>query len=476
MFLRGSRTECGRLPSGSVIPVQQPASGAVAGGDFARLLAQALTLMCAGCHAASAAGIAIMEQSVQQLGQAFAGAATNSEDGSAVFFNPGAMARIHGGLVSGAGYVIVPSAQFHDAGSRQAPRLGGAPLTGGDGGDAGVTTLVPNLYYVQEVSERFVVGLGVNAPFGVHSEYDPTWQGRYQAVESLIDTVNVNPSLAIRVNEQFSLGAGFNIQYFHAKLTNAIDFGAVCVRAVGPQACAQAGLAPQRADGFLRVEGDGVGVGYNLGLLYSPTAATQVGIGYRSGINQSLTGDADFSVPMVAAPLTRRGPFSDTGIRSPVQLPDSVLFGIQHRIDADWVLTADALWTHWSRVESLSVRRAAGGRLSEQVLDWQDAWRAALGVSYRLRPHMKLRAGVAYDESPIPSASLRSPSIPDSDRIWLTAGFTWQVLDDVTLHGGYAHLFFQDAPIRHAGASGDWLIGTFSDRLDIAGLQFDWRF
>lgn len=426
--------------------------------------------------AVSGAGIAIMEQSVLELGQAFAGAATNIDDGSAVFFNPAAMSATHGGLLTGAGYVIDPSVRFHDQGSRLSPALGGVPLAGNDGGNGGVTTLVPNLYYVQQLSEQFVFGLGVNSPFGVHSDYDPAWQGRYQAIESLIDTVNVNPSLAFRINDTVSFGAGINVQYFHAKLTNALDFGSVCLQALGPSGCAQVGLLPQQADGHLKVEGDSVGVGYNLGLLFSPASTTRLGISYRSGINQNLSGDADFSVPERARFLSREGRFVDTKVRSPVPLPDSVLFGFHHQIDEDWTLTGSALWTHWSRIESLTLKFSSPMGVSSQPQDWRDTWRGAVGLSYRLTVPAVLRAGLAYDQSPIPGAALRSPRIPDSDRIWLTAGVTYQPFESVTLHGAYAHLFFQDAPIRHGGTTGDQLIGTFSTHIDIIGLQMDWRF
>lgn len=422
------------------------------------------------------AGIAIMEQSVQELGQAFAGAATHVDDGSAVFFNPAAMSKTHGGLVSGAGYVIIPSARFRDRGSRLSPKLGGIPLTGNDGGDGGVTTLIPNLYYIQELSERFVFGLGVNSPFGVHSDYDPRWKGRYQAVESLIDTVNVNPSLAYRINDEFSLGAGIDVQYFHAKLTNALDFGSICLQAMRPSACAQAGLLPQQADGQLKVEGDSVGVGYNFGLLYSPGPMTRLGVSYRSGINQSLTGKADFTVPARALPLTQQGQFADSSVRSPVQLPDSVLFGFHHQFDEQWAVTADALWTHWSRIESLTLKFSSPQGISTQPMDWQNTWRGAIGLSYRLLSATTLRAGLAYDQSPVPSALLRSPRIPDSDRVWLTAGVTYELLANITLHGAYAHLFFRNAPIQRGGTTGDQLIGTFYDHVDIVGLQMDWRF
>lgn len=426
--------------------------------------------------AALGAGIAVMEQGAGELGRAFSGASTHIDDASAVFFNPGALGRLHGSSLSFAGYVVMPSTEFRDGGSRLAPSLGGASLSGGNGGDAGVATLIPNAYAVHELSDQFVLGLGLNAPFGVHSRYEPGWQGRYQALDSEIRSLNLNPSLALRLNERLSVGLGLNIQYLDAKLTNAIDFGSLCLGALGPAACAPRGLLPQQADGHLRLTGDSVGLGYNLGILYAPTADTRLGAAYRSRIEHKLAGDADFTVPAAALPLAAGGRFTDTRIHSEITLPDSVSFGLYHRFHPRWAVTADALWTHWSLVKSLDVRFSSPQPASVQPLDWRDTWRGALGIEYDFAPATSFRLGVAYDQTPIPDARRRTPRIPDSDRVWLAAGVSFRPAPEVTLHGGYAHLFLQNAPIRAAGTTGDLVAGRYSSAIDIVGLQFDWRF
>jgi long-chain fatty acid transport protein len=422
------------------------------------------------------AGIAIMEQSVKELGQAFSGATTNLDDASAVFFNPGAMGWLRGGRVSVAGHLILPSATFRDGGSRLDPRLGGTPLRGGNGGDGGVTTPVPHFYGVWEPSDRFVLGLGVNSPFGVHSDYDAHWQGRYQALESKITTVNVNPALALRLGETLSVGAGISVQHFYAKLTNAVDFGTICLQALGPAGCAAQGLLPQQADGRVRLEGDSVGVGYNFGLLYAPTPDTRFGVSYRSKLHHTVAGDAEYGVPAAARPLTRTGAFVDTRIHAPVTLPETVAFGFYHRFHPRWAVAADALWTRWSQIEALRVDFASAQPTSNQPLGWEDTWRVALGLNFDWTPVTSFRLGVAYDETPIPDPERRTPRIPDSDRVWLAAGLSVRPFPDLTLHGAYAHLFFADAPIRSVGPTGDRLIGEFRDQLDIVSLQLDWRF
>ncbi len=175
---------------------------------------------------ALSAGIATMEQSVKELGQAISGAPVNTDDGSMVFFNPGAMNQVRGKLVSVAGYAVVPSTTFQDNSSHLNPsqeEMGGIPILGNNGGNVIDPIFMPSFYYVHEVTKRLALGLGANVPFGVRSSYHPDWKGRYQAIDSEITVLNINPSLSLQLTEKLSFGAGFNVQYLHARLTNAID-------------------------------------------------------------------------------------------------------------------------------------------------------------------------------------------------------------------------------------------------------------
>lgn len=113
---------------------------------------------------------------------------------------------------------------------------------------------------------------------------------------------------------------------------------------------------------------------------------------------------------------------------------------------------------------------------SIQPLDWQDTWRVALGVNYDFAPGTTFRLGVAWDQTPIPGARRRIPRIPDSDRVWLDAAVSFSPFKNITVHGGYAHLFFQDAPIKTVGPTGNLLAGRSSNQIDIVGVQLDWRF
>ena len=418
-----------------------------------------------------------MEHSVKELGQAFSGAPTNIDDGSMVFFNPGAMNQVSGKLLSFSGYVAIPSAKFQNSASQISPLLGGAPLQGGNGGDTPKTVLIPNFYYVQRLSERIAVGLGVNIPFGMQSSYHSDWKGRYQALDSELVTVNFNPAVSFKITETLSVGAGFDVQYLKAKLTNAIDFGAICFQASDPAVCSEQGLLPLASDGHISLKGDSVGVGYNFGIFYAPNTDTRLGVSYRSKVDHTVRSDANFTVPDNAVFLTQNNVFVDNRAKTSVTLPDNVMFGVYRRLNSNWAVTADAMWTRWSHIQELRTKFSSAQSDDVQVLKWKDTWRLGFGVSYTpIINKITLRTGFAYDESPVPESTYRSPRIPDNDRYWLTAGFSYAVLRNINLHAAYAHLFISDAAINRTGTTGDQLVGKFSEHINIVGLQLDWHF
>lgn len=424
------------------------------------------------------AGIAVMEQSVKELGQAFSGAPTNTEDGSMVFFNPAAMSQVRGRLLSMAGYVIAPSITFHNQASQLTPLVSGAPLTGHHGGDSSKIAFIPNVYYVHELTDRIAIGIGFNTPFGMKNSYPSDWQGRYQALDSEIMTLNFNPSVSFKITEKFSVGAGFNVQYLHTRLTNAIDFGSICSLQVGAAACASQGLLPQAADGHNALKGDSVGFGYNIGALYSfNDNNTRLGASYRSRVSHDIHGHSNFSVPGNAVLMTRGGQFVDTDARTSATLPDTVLFGLSHRVSPRWMVSADALWTHWSLIRELRTDFSSAQRDDILDLKWRDTWRYAVGINYSSESNKWIvRTGFAYDQTPVSSAQHRSPRIPDASRYWLTVGLTYAVFKNVHLHAAYAHLFMPDTGIDHRGATGDRLVGHYTEQINIGGLQMDWRF
>lgn len=449
----------------------------------------ALACLCLAVGAAGtarAAGFAIAEQGAKGLGEAYAGGAASADDASTVFFNPAGMTRLSGDHVSSALDVIVLQENFHNGGSVINPSLpgafgGGTPLSGGNGGDAGVVAPIPNLYLVHSVSDRLKLGLSLTVPFGLETQYDPGWVGRYHAIRSKLQILDVSPAIAYRINDQLSAGIGLDIQHASAKLSNALDFSTICLGSLGA-GCAALGLTTPGnpgTDGQVGISADSNALGFNFGVLYTPTETTRFGIQFRSAVTHELKGGASFTLPAGAVPLAQAsGRFTPTGIQASLPLPARLSFSAYHRIDARWAVMGDVTWTQWSRFQQLAIRFDNPLQPTSITPEhWKDAMRYAAGVTYRVREPLTLRAGVAYDESPVPNARLRTPRIPDDNRLYLAVGASYRYSTALSADIGYAHIVFQTPHIDNVDVNtGHVLRGKYAAAVDVVGMQLDLRF
>ena len=242
---------------------------------------------------AGASGFALLEQSASRLGTAFAGTAAAADDATTVFFNPAGMTSLRQpeGVVSASGIEI--SSEFRNDSSIAAF----AQPLGGNGGDAGDWNFVPAAYFVLPVGDTLAFGIGVNAPFGLKLVYDDGWIGRFQAVHNEIKTLNVNPSVAWRIGERISLGAGIDYQRLDAELTNDVNYSAVIAQGVQqlvlagqlPPATGAAVIAANAGQsGRARVRGDDDAWGFNVGALFDLSDSTRLGLSYRSSIDYTV--------------------------------------------------------------------------------------------------------------------------------------------------------------------------------------------
>jgi len=384
-------------------------------------------LVLAGCiHLAHAAGFALIEQNASGLGNAYAGQAAAATDASTIFFNPAGMTYLPDRQGVLAGHLIKPNAEFS----------GSSTIGGGNGGDAGGLALVPNAYYAFRLTPDVHLGVGMNAPFGLKTEYDSTWAGRTQAIKSELKTINLNPSIAWKAGESLSLGAGLSIQYAEATLTNA------------------------SAAGLVTVKGEDYGWGFNLGAIWQLGEATRIGLAYRSAVEYTLEGDVGFSVAaMLNGPVT-----------AALTLPDSASLSLSHKFDSRWDLLADITWTGWSDFDELRILRTSGALVGFTPENWDDSYRYSVGANYRLDDRLTLRGGVAYDETPV-SDAFRTARIPDGDRTWVAFGAQYRLSPRSVVDVGYAHLFVKDASINKT-ESGVTLTGTYEGSVDILSAQF----
>lgn len=373
---------------------------------------------------AAASGFALIEQSASGLGNAFAGGAASAEDASTVFFNPAGMTRLSGKQIAVAAHVITPSAKFTDANGVAS------------GGDAGSTAIVPNAYFTMEAQPGLQFGLGVNAPFGLQTEYAANWAGRFQAIKSKISTVNVNPSIAYQVNDALSVGAGLDYQHISGELSNSLGVPGPAV-----------------------VKGTDNAWGYNLGALYNVNPSTRIGVAYRSAISYKLSGT------VASAPLN--GP-----VTLDIKVPDTFSVSGFHQYSDKWDVMADVTYTGWSSFKQVNVLDATGAPLpgNPTAENWKNTVRVSGGATYHYSSQWLARTGLAYDQSPVPDA-FRTARIPDNNRIWLAFGGQYKPSSASAVDFGYAHLFVSDSTIN-SGA----LVGTYKNSVDILSAQFTYSF
>ena len=432
-----------------------------------------------------ASGFALIEQNASGLGNAYAGAAAAAEDASTIFFNPAGMTRLPGMQVVAAAHAIRPSVKFSNTGSTLAPLQ---TRLGGNGGDAGGWAFAPNAYFSWQVSPMWHVGVGLNAPFGLKTEYDVSWVGRFHAIESELKTLNVNPSVAFKVNEALSLGGGISYQRAEAKLTNAVNYTGAFIRAVcptGTPACVSAALPAiggPGVEGVAKVEGHDGALGFNLGALVSMGPETRIGVAYRSGIDYRVSGSVVFG----NRPSVLAGGLPNGDVSSELKVPGSASWSIFHQISARWDILGDVSWTDWSTMKALNIVRANGALLSTTPLNWRDTWRFSVGANYRQNDTWTWRFGVAYDQSPVQDAD-RTPRVPDDDRTWLAIGMQYKLSKAATIDVGYAHLFVRNAASRLCDAAGaavypaacagkNTLIGNYDNNVNILSGQFRYSF
>jgi long-chain fatty acid transport protein len=434
---------------------------------------------------AYASGFALIEQSVSGMGIAYASGAAGTDDASSIFFNPATMARLEGRNVTGGLQVLHTNVDFSGKGfynpSNQANQLlgiGGVSTGNNRHDDLGLTQAIPQAAYSQQFHEKLWFGLTVNVPFGLKTKYDDSWVGRYSAIKSHLKTVNINPALAFRFNERASIGAGVSALYADGELTNAIDGGLI-----GSLQSIQMGGGPipgwvpgsSTLDSKAKLTGDDWGYGWNVGLLLEPTERTRFGLQYRSKIDLTLKGDVRVNGPVVN--------FND-GAKLDLTLPASTSLSAYHELTSKWAIMADVTWTNWDKLDELRVEFDNGGE-NLTPLDWNNSIRVSLGASYRHNEHWLYRAGFAYDETPVPNARLRTPRVPDEDRYWLSLGARYSHTKDLTFDFAYAHLFVDDSRVKSNDAydpttgqtSGfHSLNGDYNSKVDILGVQVNWRF
>jgi long-chain fatty acid transport protein len=436
--------------------------------------------------AARSNGFALDIQGTFANGTAGAGAGA-SRDPAALFVNPAALAWQEGTSVTAGGMLVVPSAPFTDGGSTLPDGMTAIPGQGGDGASNG---LVPWVFASHRLSPAFTVGFGLTTPFGLATDFgrDANFVGRYQGIESTIESLSFGPALAWRGATWLAVGAQVAARRDHVVQSLAMDFGSACVGALAEQGdpdpagtCAAGfGLVPGTTDGHGRFAGDGWSWTATLGVAVQPASGTTLGLAWRHEAQGEVRGDETFDLPPGAADFLAAagmpGAYTGSGARMKLDLPDFVTLHGEQRLGPVTLLAA-VQWSRWSAFDAVTLQAdsEATGLTVSSVQGYRDAWRFALGAAWEVRPGIDLYAGVALEQTPVQDA-YRQATLPEKDSILAALGGEVGLGAGFSLAAGWQHVEATGtAAIDQVGGAGDHLVGTARTRADLALAQVTWR-
>ncbi|CED58412.1 Putative long-chain fatty acid transport protein [Moritella viscosa] len=359
----------------------------------------------------NAAGFQVSEHSASGLGRAFAGEAAIGDDAASLARNPALMATFDKAQLSVAASYVSPDVDIEGQSN-----LGPLPKEYFDAEDIAPSQIVPAMYYIQPINDKFAAGLAIYSNYGTGTEYSNDYMAGPSAGKTSIMSVNFNPNISYRVNEQLSLGAGVSVVYATAELERNI--GALGVIN---------GLKP--SVNAAKMEGDGYGFGWNLGALYEVNENNRFGISYKSKVKTELKGEYTGTASSGNAHLM--------GVTRPVDgtldinLPSILEVSGYHKLTDKFAVSYSWQYSTWSDFGDIIAESAgcdstaSGGSKGvclEKKEDYKDSSRYAIGGEYYLSEAVTLRAGYAFDEQ----AGEATLSIPDTDRQWYTAGLTYK--------------------------------------------------
>ncbi|MDI3273143.1 OmpP1/FadL family transporter [Pseudomonas sp. MDT1-16] len=375
-----------------------------------------------------ASGFAINEQSISGMGTGFAGRSSSADDASTIFGNPAGMSRLKREQVTGGAAFLDAHTDISDASSR--------PNGGTNDGDMVPFIAVPMGYYVKPIDEHWAFGVGMYAPFGLVTDYENGFAGRYFGSKSEVKIVTLQPTVSYAFNDTVSIGFGPTINRIDGKLESNVS------------------LNPLAADGTVKIKGDDTALGYNVGILVQATDSTRVGLTYHSKVKYKLEGDTKVNYNLLGA--LGQNPSQKYDASLDITTPESVDFSVTHQLDDQWTLYAGSTWTRWSRLKEISVENSGVpaalnsrfGTITEEQ-NWHDTWAHAIGASYKVNKQWVLRTGLSVDQAPTNNEN-RSPRIPTGDRKIFSLGAGWSPTDDLTIDVAYSYLVEESVKVNNS--------------------------
>lgn len=428
-------------------------------------LACAVTGLATEAHAGA---FAVREQSTYFQGMSFAGAAAGDAL-SSMFWNSAAAAAAPGMNSETHVALVIPHTEVNSTGTSLLDNPLGPIALDTNSGDIGDPTAVPASYFNYQINEKLFVGMAINGQYGFTTKAEnPDFAGTPIGTTSKIFTINFNPTVAYKISPELTIGVGAQILYADLKLTSTNSEGVTA-----------AATNNQIVSSGRRTEADDWGFGGTAGVIWQPAPGTSLGVGYRSQIALEGKGTCSgFGLSNIAAGQqggNALGCLTGADVEADLTLPDLVTVSLRQRLDDRWTLLGTVEWTNWSVVGAQAEFKNDAGQVVDVFpLNYDDGWFFSVGAEYVWTPATTLRAGIAYELSPIGDED-RNVSLPDNDRIWLSFGASHKLTDRITIDLAYTHIFVKDAPIRTESGLGTLIDAEGSGDVDIVAASFKYN-
>lgn len=422
-----------------------------------------LALATLASSSALSAGFQVNEHTANGLGRALAGQAAMPENATILATNPAAITAFKTSQFSAQVSVIDP--QIDIRGDMEATVGDNTYTLDASEKDVAESAIVPSLFYTTPLNDKWSAGIGVFTSYGLATDYSDSYSALIYADEAEVFSFTVNPAVAYKVTDTLSLGLGLNITYADAEIGTSIPqaFGTL----MGNDNLANLTM--------VKMSGDDVAFGWNVGAFWQATPSTTLALSYRAEteleMEGNITSDLGVLIPEVAE-LYNQGGSLDLNFAAITE------FAVNQKINEQWSVQASANFTEWSTFDKLEADLDSGYVLLLKEEDFEDTWRISVGTTYQYNNNLTLRAGYAYDEGAV-SYEHRSLSIPDTDRHWITVGATYALSDSMSLDVGYAYIKGREADVsqsREISSVDTLLTATEHAKANVFSLQINTSF
>jgi long-chain fatty acid transport protein len=425
---------------------------------------------------ARAAGYGLHEFSTAAVGTAFAGSAATGSDATFQAYNPAAT-----GAVKDADMALAASAILIGSSAHYTTALtsAGTPAGGNADPKAFITSAVAPAFGARlRLTDQLSLGLAGFTPWALTTNYAADSAPRYYAEKTRLVTFDLVPSLAYAITPAVTLGVGVQAEYAKGTLSNAVDVGTLAALNKIP------GAKPGQQDGSATLSAVNWAVGYSFGAQAQLSDQLRLGVSYVSSLHHRFNGVITFQ-PDAAGLMNvigaATGLFKNGPAKAEIDTPDIVRAGASFDLSPAWTAKAELDWTGWSNFKNLTVTAANPAQPPDILAgNWTSTWMESVGVDYHPDSALSWRAGLAFDPSPIPDATL-SPRIPDGDRVLLGLGASYKTQSGDELALGYSHLFVRSrqvaqTPAMTGNALRGALAGTSNVNANVISVQFNHQF